>query len=268
MRSAHSYACTRCVRTRPDILPTNSSSMLRSMCLALGLVVSLTCGAQDFPRPPCDASVPAPDYPAAADAPTVATWQNVRWEPPRCLPWAPAKLRLIVALAGTFRHAGDGEALLARFGAISSMRGVRYWSVSERAWRVLIEDAFASDAAGRRRPDFAPRELRPGAELHFVERDNRSGVVTYRLRVLEAGSVSIAIATENVTPVRAFGLTVFPPGSLAAAYFIRRRDAQSWTFYALSTTSDEASALTGVSKASDVNRVTALYRYFTSPQTK
>ena len=78
--------------------------------------------------------------------------------------------------------------LLARFGAVSRLRGVRYWSVTDQAWKTLIHDAFAvTDAAGTtRRDDFRPNELQPGVSLYSAERDGRSsGMVIYRMRVIE-----------------------------------------------------------------------------------
>jgi hypothetical protein len=240
--------------------------MLPVIRIAALLMVSFACAAQEVPRPPCGAGATSPAYAAAGASPSVATWKSLRWEAaPGCLPWPAGHYRLIVGLAGRFRHAGGGEALRTRFGAISAMRGVRYWSASDDAWRVLIEDASALEGPerGKRRSDFAPRELKGGATLYFLERDNRSGEVVYRMHVLEAGASRLVVATENVTPVRALGFTVFPPGALRAAYFVQRVDAQTWSFYGLSATSDEASALSGLSEASYVNRATALYRHFT-----
>jgi len=42
--------------------------------------------------------------------------------------------------------------------------------------------------------------------------------VIHRMRVLEADAGRIVIETQNVSPVRAFLVTLFPPGSLRAAY--------------------------------------------------
>jgi len=55
-----------------------------------------------------------------------------------------------------------------------------------------------------------------------------SSPVVYRLRVLEAGAQRIVIATENVSPIRAFLVTLFPPGSLRAVYFLERRGPGAW----------------------------------------
>ena len=205
------------------------------------------------PQPPCDGARPIPRY---ADPPAVRTWAKV--ELPACLGWPAEKSRLVVALAGRFRHDGGADALLARFGAISGMRGLRYWSVTDKAWRVLIKDAAA--LGGR---DFNPDEMKRGEDLHFEEEDNRSSAaVLYRMRVLEAKPDRIVVQTENVSPVRAFLVTLFPAGSLRAAYFLQRIDGESWAFYGLSSTGAEASALATMSEASYVNRAAALYRYF------
>jgi hypothetical protein len=56
---------------------------------------------------------------------------------------------------------------------------------------------------------------------------------------------------------------LFPPGSLRAAYFVQLLNSDKWGFYGLSITSENASALTGLSEASYVNRATALYQHFT-----
>jgi hypothetical protein len=214
------------------------------------------------PQPPCAGAVPIPAY---ADPPAVRTWTKAdleSWTPPACLGWPREPFQLLVALAASFRHDGDADALLARFGAISTKRGLRYWSVTDKAWRVLITDAAALDGQTRR-PDFTAAEMKSGTDLRFEEVDNRSSeAVDYRLRVLEANRNRIVIETENLTPIKAFFITLFPPGSLRATYFLDRRGPDTWGFYGLSSNGAEASALASVSQASYVNRAAALYRHF------
>jgi hypothetical protein len=218
------------------------------------------------PRAPCNGEEPAPTYAPIGEPPNVQVWKKPSWQAPGCLPWPRERVRLVVALAGSFRHKGDGTSLVSRFGAISSMRGIRYWSVTEAAWRVLVTDAFALEGPeqSRHRPDFKPQEMRPGVELYFAERDNRSGWVVYRMSVLEAAANRIVITTENASPVRAYGFTLFPPGTLRAAYFAQRRDSDYWAFYGLSVTGEQASGLASMSEASYINRATALYQHFTA----
>lgn len=233
--------------------------------LAFALLAFISLPAWAQPRPPCGAqAAPAPAAPGAD--PVVATWSKVRWAPPACLPWREGQFRMVVALAGSFRHDGDAAALLARFGAVSKKKGMRYQSVRDGGWRVLVKDAAALTApkAGERRADFAPAEMKPGAELFYEETDNRSSApVVYRMRVLEADGARIVVETENLSPIRAVMVTVFPPRSLRTAYFLERRDARTWAVYGLSATGEDASTLAAGSAQSYVNRATALYRHYT-----
>jgi hypothetical protein len=248
--------------TRMLVLPSARAILAFSLCASIS---TARAQAADEPRAPCEGVAPVPAY-SAPDAPAaVRTWTDPAWTPPACLGWPPEHSRLIVALAGRFRHAGDAQTLLARFGAISAMRGLQYWSVTDKAWRELITDsaALTGPEARSRRPDFSPAELAAGATVYFEQQEGRSsGPVVYRLRVLEASSTRVAIATENVTPVRAFLVTLFPPGSLRATYLMERRGADVWSFYGISSTSAQASALASVSPPSYVNRAAALYGYF------
>jgi hypothetical protein len=236
--------------------------------LVLALCASVTAArAQpaDAPRPPCEGAVPVPAYAAPQASPAVRAWTDPAWTPPACLGWPPGRSKLIVALAGSFPHAGEAQTLLARFGAVSSLRGLRYWSVTDKAWRELITDgaALTGPEPGRRRPDFSPAELETGATVYFEQEEGRSsGPVVYRLRVLEAGTARVVIATENVTPIRAFLVTLFPPGSLRATYLLERRAPELWAFYGITTTTTEASALASVSPPSYINRAAALYGHF------
>ena len=244
--------------------------VLAALPAALGLAsggLPLARAADDAaPSAPCDGETPVPPYAGIGKPPNVRTWKAVPWKAPRCLPWGEERYRLIVALAARFAYRGEAVGLLERFGAISRMTGMRYWSVTDQAWRVLIEDAFAAagPSVSQRRPDFVAREMQSGVKLYLVERDNRSGTVLYSMQVLEARADRIAITTENVTPVRALGFTLFPPASLRAAHFVQRRDKDAWDFYGLSTSGEKASVLAVVSAASYVNRATALYSHFTA----
>ena len=44
------------------------------------------------------------------------------------------KAKCNLALAGSFADPGTAQDLLARFGAISRMTAIRYWSVTDQAW--------------------------------------------------------------------------------------------------------------------------------------
>ncbi len=245
--------------------------------LLFGLVLcSGVAAAQDaLPRPPCGEGTPFPAYPAASApgaAPAVVqAWQagqGPRWTPPACTGWAAGPgqgFRTLVALAGRIQPAGSTDQVLGRFGAISMLRGVRYWSTSDGAWRPLASSASALDGPdpGRRRTDFTAAELRSGRDAYFVQHDSRSSSdVVYRMRVLESGADRIMVATENVTPVRLMVVTLFQPGALQVVHVLQRLSPTSWGYYGLlRTTQEGTSSLTGGHEASYVNRAAALYRF-------
>ena len=94
-------------------------------------------------------------------------------------------------------------------------------------------------------------------------RDNRSkDPVTYAMHVLESGPGRIVIETENVTPIKAFLVTVFPPGTLRNAYLLTRIDSRTWGFYAISAATERASGLVSIAKASYENRARVLFAHF------
>lgn len=227
----------------------------------LGPTTAYAAGAT-FPRPPCGGDDPVPAY-GEADNPAIESWSRLEWAAPACLAWSDSRYRFVIAIAGRM-EASDAAAVLARLGAVSTSRGLLYWSVTEGAWRVLIKDAAAlSSAHGDRRDDFAPAELREGATLHFVEKDNRSDEpVTYAMHVLESKPGRILVETENVTPIKALLTTVFPPGTLRTAYIMTRIDSQTWGFYEISAATERASGLVSLGRTSYENRARAFFAHF------
>jgi hypothetical protein len=167
-----------------------------------------------------------------------------------------------VALAGSFHHEGEANDLLAAFGRISSLRGIRYWSVGDRGWRTLVTGAVALDGPGtrRRRADFEPAEMSRGADLYFAQKDSRSsGEVIYRMRVLEDGPDRVAIAVENTTSVRFLLVPLFAPGDLRCTSYLERLFSGMWGYYALWGIRSDAQ--TSGHEASSVNRALAFYRH-------
>jgi hypothetical protein len=214
------------------------------------------------PRPPCGNNDPIPAYREAND-PAIEGWSRLEWPAPPCLAWSDSRYRFVIAVAGRI-EASDAAAVLSRFGAISTSRGLFYWSVTENAWRVLIKDSSAlSSARGGRRDDFAPSEFREGATLHFVEEDNRSEEpVTYVMHVLESKSDRILLETENVTPIKALLATLFPPATLRTAYIVTRIDSHTWGLYVISAATEGASGFVSLAKTSYENRARALFAHF------
>lgn len=236
---------------------------LRTAAAALAVLASMGALAAEStaPRPPCGPDAPVPAY-GAAKAPAIESWSRLEWSPPDCLAWSDSRYKFVIAVAGRI-EARDATAVLNRLGAVSTSRGLMYWSVTESAWRVLIEDASALSSVGERREDFAPSEIREGATLDFVEKDNRSDEpVTYAMHVLELKPGRILVETENVTPIKALLATLFPPATLRTAYILTRIDSHTWGFYVISAATERASGLVSLAKASYENRAKALFAHF------
>ena len=253
-----------------------ASAILRAAVILLitTALLALPAAAQDTPQPPCGMA-PLPGYAAIDAPPRVHLWKGpalASWLPPACTGWAAQADGLVVALSGRFRHTGNHKDLLRRVGAVSGLQGIRYWSVFDGNWRVLVTHAAAlnSNDADRRRADFSPDELiaanaKTGRALYFVQSDSRSSSgVVYRFRVLEASAQRIVIATGNHTPVRSYLFTLFDPGELRAVYFYERLGGDLWGFYALSSASG---GYAGRSEASLINRAVAFYRHFSGVAT-
>lgn len=195
------------------------------------------------PRPPCGGSAPLPAFAPPGATPSVAVWRGAditdAWSPSaECgVVWTRnVRPGLVVALAGTFRHEGDADALLGRVGRISGLTGARYWSTTDGAWRPLATQATAWSEGDppHRRPDFSAAELRSGRDFRFAQRDGRStGDVVYRLHVASSDPRRLVAVVENLSPVRLLLLTLFAPGDLRSAYFIQPVAPGIWGFYAL-----------------------------------
>ena len=142
--------------------------------------------AESAPHPPC-ASAPSPAYADLGSLPTVRVWAGTdlgpNWVPAACTGWHRVAFRTLVAAAGRFRFTGRAEDLLARFAAVAALTTIRYWSVSDQRWENLVTSASALNGpnASMRRSDFQVDEMTAGADLYFVQNDNRStNEVVYR----------------------------------------------------------------------------------------
>ena len=102
--------------------------------------------AADGPRPPCG-EAPQPAYADPGGSPNVQAWSGgdlgSDWRPPDCVGWTSPGFDVLVVLAGSFADPGTAQDLLARFGAISRMTAIRYWSVTDQAWGPLVTSATA-----------------------------------------------------------------------------------------------------------------------------
>jgi hypothetical protein len=72
----------------------------------------------------------------------------------------------------------------------------------------------------------------------------------------------MTLAEENVSPVRAFGLTVFQPAALQTVVFAQRKTNDLWGLYIFARINRQASSVIASGhEASTANRALALFRY-------
>jgi hypothetical protein len=250
-----------------DAPPRFNRSMKAIVLVILLLALPGLASAADGPAPPCG-TPPSPAYPAIGAPPATASWTagdlDPRWMPAACIGWRDPQFKLLIALAGRLRGPRSADEMLARFGAVSALAGIRYWSVTDGRWQTLIAATAALDGPSldRRRRDFLPAELKDGKDHFFAQRDNRSSNdVIYRLRVREAGSERLVIELENVTAVRFFLISLFAPGDLRSVYFLERSGADDWGYYSVMRIGPGASASTQDYQKSYINRAVALFRH-------
>ena len=238
------------------------------LAIAVLLCSAGSCAAGQGPQPPCGGVEPVPAYAAPGAAPNSHVWTSAELgssPPPACTGFAAKGDGVLVAVAGSFPFAGSADDLLARFGAISSLKGLKYWSVTEGGWRTLITKAAALEGPNVDRPrsDFTLAEMRSGADLYFAQTENRAGGdVVYRMRVHDFGPDRFVVGIENVSPVSRYLVTLFNPGDLASVHFLERRGPGVWGYYGLAWAGDGLVSRLAVPEASYVNRALALYRHF------
>jgi hypothetical protein len=237
---------------------------------ALGAMINFQAAsagafAQGLGQP---ATCVAPAWPHSAVAgspPNVETWtldQPSRdWVFPRCLESEFQRFVSFAAVAGSFRAAGMDK-VLSRIGAISTYKGMRYWSTRDQRLEPLITDAFALDGAqsGNARSDFTPAEMQVGRELFFTEQDNRSSSpALYKIRVIERDVNRLIVEITNVSKIKLLLLTVFEPGDLRTALFISGSPDGTWMCYALLGFRPTPLIKLFDNHKSQVNRLIALY---------
>ena len=155
---------------------------------------------------------------------------------PDCSALRGRDFELLVRLTASFAAPDNLDALLARCGAISSLKSASYWSFSDQKRLALFREAFAVEHAGSTKPraDFSAAELRAGAELHFVHSDNRSAQLSpYGMRLVSAHADGFALRVENMTDLRMWGLLLVAARETQWAVQIERLGPGRWGYRSL-----------------------------------
>jgi len=175
---------------------------------------------------------------------------------------------MLIMVNGLVRHAGPAAGLMERFGAVSSLAGLSYWSVRDHRFQALIMYAHAVEERGgdRKRPDYAVSEMRPGQALFFVEQDNRSSSqVVYKMTVRELSDDRLVVEMENTSAAHMWFLTMYGAGDLHSTYILERIADDLWSYYSLTGVHENALVrLQGEDREkSYVNRALALFSFIT-----
>ena len=234
--------------------------------VALALI-ALPAPAASSPSPPCGGEA-VPDYPAVGEPPAVEAWfgdgESADWTPPSCTEWQARGFATIIGMAARFRHDGGLDTLLARIGGISDSTRIRYWSVTRKRWRDLVDDAYAlsSDDPDSRRRDFSADELVPGSALYFLREPNSPiGATVFRMTVLERDAERVVLKVENSSPIRLFRVPVLAAGEQELLVFLERESEYVWRFYSLTRTGEGVAWRARQRMPSYVNRAVAEYRH-------
>ncbi|HEY3835089.1 MAG TPA: DUF6675 family protein, partial [Bryobacteraceae bacterium] len=199
--------------------------------------------------------------------PVTRVWQRdelgAGWQPPACIGWTQPGFTSLVVTTARFRWDRGVDGLREVIGAISSLKGMPYWSTTHKAWHPLILDAYAVTAAkdGRRRGDFSANEIDPGARLYFEQEDSLSGKGTYELHILSVSPDRLVFDTHNLTTLRYLLVPVFHPGDVESVYFLEREATHVWRYYNMARLGENANGLVGGHAASSINRAIAYFRH-------
>ncbi len=236
------------------------SATLLGMPLAAGAAAATPAG----PQPPC-ADGARPAYPAPGRSASARVWlgDELDWAPPACTGWRPRPFTALVALAGRFRAPAGAREVLGRFGSVSALTEVLYWSVTRQRWRKLFDRAYAlrGPDPGMRRDDFSARELVERQAVYFYAEQNAPvGAVVYRMEVRRFSPDSVWVEAHNARPVSLL-LDTLAPGRHELLWHLERESAGVWRYYALVRTGEGGRLLPHPPRASYINRAAALYRH-------
>lgn len=222
----------------------------------LGFIMSYTPSAQA--QSACAAKV------SSGTAPAVKAWPGGDARGlPTCAGLLKGNFSLYVTLTGRLA-AASAEEMLQRFGAVSSLRGLPYWSFSESRRETMIRDAFpVIDSERKAGSDFTVDAMKKGSDLLYRQTDNRSaGGVLYRMRVLEREPRRLLIAVENASPVRFLFMTLFQPGDLQTIYLLEQAKDRTWSYYNLSGIRGSSWATGQGSEKSYMSRALSMFAHF------
>lgn len=222
-----------------------------------------------LPVPPC-AGAPSPAYPAPGPMPEVRVWRDAElknWQAPVCLGFGSLQPNSVIATAGRFESVGGVAAVAERLARISALTTIRYYSVTEDAWKQLFTQARAlgdvpePGAADVTRGDFGAEDLEAGRTLRYAQKENSMlSSVVYRLTVTERTQDRFVYSIVNESPASVMFLTVGESGDFRQHYVVEREAGDLWRYYSLAAARIRTGPFSP-STRSFINRAVAYYRH-------
>jgi hypothetical protein len=168
-----------------------------------------------------------------------------------------------ITVASLVQTSNSLNAFIERFGSVSKLLAVQYWSTSEQKWRplVLSASAIASTNPKTPRADYSLAELVTGEDRYYSVTDSRSGrAVTYRLRLWPNQPTGLVVESANVDAIKQWGITLYAPGGLHTFYFLWKQSPDAWAYYSITRILPNSLLAAGHDK-SFINRAVAVYRH-------
>lgn len=168
-----------------------------------------------------------------------------------------------ITVASVLQTSMSPSDIIKRFGAISELRDIQYWSTTDQAWRPMIATAFAvgSVDADQPRGDYSPAELAEAVQYYRVADTRTQAPINYRLEIHLSPHNQVVAETANVNPVKKWGITLYAPGGVHTLYFLNERAPGIWSYYSI-TRVIPATFLARGNEKSSINRAIALYRHY------
>jgi len=229
------------------------------LAAAILALTSAAANAASAPSCPTPAGEQNPLSATPGEPPVVRSWRDLSL-PTSCLVSAGERVAIAVAFATRFDLDLTVEEIARRLGAISSTRGLLYWSVSDDSWQPLVADAFAlgSPDPETARADFTSEEVLSGETLYFAQNDTRSwGVNVFSIETLESSPDRLVIESRNLSRIRIGPITIVGADDASTILFIDRQKNATWGYYSLAVVRKGRLASR---ERSLVNRQAAFYR--------
>ena len=222
-----------------------------------------------FPCPGATASSVPP-----IGAPAIRVWTAAElapaWVAPSCTGWKAGPVRLVISMTSRFRGPATIDDILARAGAISLLKDMKYWSSGRQRWTTMLSsaEALSGPDASQKRGDFSAAELRAGQSVYFLANaSGPAGKAVFRTRAANVDATRATVELDNVTTVSVMGVTLFSPGDIRGFASIVRQADGSWVSHFLVRIDGKTNALLQGDGKSYVNRAAAYMRHLSGAPT-